>query len=882
MAKKKKKPDSDLDLDVDEPVAEEEPALADDDEPALADDEDAAEVTADDEDAAEVTADDADQPAGLLDDADIDAVVSGQDDDHEPAAVGADGAAIQAGAAAGGAGAAPDQPPPTDTSEFDEDAEPEPGLTLVNVGLILLNVLAALAFVYTLSLNYSARTKIQMDIAAIELARSGLPLLAEGDVSKDERHYESAFHTTQPQVRYDSDALQEATAKLKPKQFQEKLQPETLAVRMPIPAGMLPKEFFDKYFQQAGPPVKTQEEEVNRLKGAVPGLIAEAAKEAGKKDRDDLDNEKATPEEKNAAELRLRNLTYALLMPLARNSQQVLAFDDKIKSLDRKQLSEFVKEAAERRMYADLLMPLNDFRPLAIPRTGSLFKDDEKDNADKKDEAKKDEAKKEDGKDDKQEKKEEKKDTPESPPSESSNKFHLIEYLADLVPGKDDARAMVFRVSLDDLKEMFEQRCTEAITKDNIWVLPQSDPNKEKGMKRYSIEKRRHIAFLVLVAHRLERPPLTGALYDPDDLAGKVIAAAEKQEYVFADKAQFEKQLKDFLKARVGQAESALDFVPVLVDELVKNNVVPKQPEADPDKAKAQKDSDKKEAFVRDLYRMLTTSSYLLPNAIERPQYVSGQREYAQACDTLAAIVRQDERRLLTAIARDRGGEYLYPGYQGRLGLNGKQDDAAKRIQDEFVVRLHRLLTVMKIDAPPENGFVKSFEKFWEKEHERNKEKKEPFDVEAFMANITDYLGTDAKVVLPADPVEKTAFQRELFRLLDPREMGFVARQQDAVRRIQDIAEVIKDRNERLLEVMSQEKAREGLFTERSAYADALLVKVVAERAETKRLADNLRQLQEQLFRAQLELASVEEDNQRMERRIRLLERTYRGKGGKK
>jgi len=78
--------------------------------------------------------------------------------------------------------------------------------------------------------------------------------------------------------------------------------------------------------------------------------------------------------------------------------------------------------------------------------------------------------------------------------------------------------------------------------------------------------------------------------------------------------------------------------------------------------------------------------------------------------------------------------------------------------------------------------------------------------------------------------------------------------------------------------VLAQEVELKRQYEVRVTLEKDLRTQLLAARAETRRLADDLALLQQQLFAAQVELAESDVRNQRMEQRIRELERF---KGGK-
>src|SRR4051812_22729028 len=67
--------------------------------------------------------------------------------------------------------------PSKPATEF--EAEPEPGLTMLNLALIVLNIAAAVGFAYLLLLDFAARHKFQRAIALYQAAADGLPLKSQ-------------------------------------------------------------------------------------------------------------------------------------------------------------------------------------------------------------------------------------------------------------------------------------------------------------------------------------------------------------------------------------------------------------------------------------------------------------------------------------------------------------------------------------------------------------------------------------------------------------------------------------------------------------------------------------------------------------------------------
>lgn len=98
---------------------------------------------------------------------------------------------------------------------------------------------------------------------------------------------------------------------------------------------------------------------------------------------------------------------------------------------------------------------------------------------------------------------------------------------------------------------------------------------------------------------------------------------------------------------------------------------------------------------------------------------------------------------------------------------------------------------------------------------------------------------------------------------------GFVQKHAAEIRKLQDLAGMIKDRRTRLTELQGQAKAHAKLFAEREQQAEAAAKRLAAARQETKQVLEELRAMQRDYFRAQRELAEAVEESVRLERRLR-------------
>src|SRR5262249_16151823 len=109
-------------------------------------------------------------------------------------------------------------------------------------------------------------------------------------------------------------------------------------------------------------------------------------------------------------------------------------------------------------------------------------------------------------------------------------------------------------------------------------------------------------------------------------------------------------------------------------------------------------------------------------------------------------------------------------------------------------------------------------------------------------------------IVIPEDkenadlkiPVRDAQLNREVRRLLDPREAGYIGEHRALVKRILDIEAEIHYREKDLAVLNDQAKERREQLDKRTKHEKEILDKLVAARAESQRLAGELRRLQDQ------------------------------------
>jgi hypothetical protein len=257
------------------------------------------------------------------------------------------------------------------SDDGDDDEEPEdraparpkpprPKLTKTVIALILLNWLAAPAFLVMAWMDYSIRMQYSYRTIVNYVQMIGLPL-------REEEDFASFSNETQRRVRLSKEQI---AAEYGKRAGVNKSVKDFVAVDEPIPFRLRPsdmdKTLMDAVFGGLPDPVKTLEDEIERLKDdktGLPKLIADAAAEVLKKNQAD----------KDAKQKLVRTALYPIIgearwkgdgnkdTPLY--TWDIDKVNDRLLKATDAELDEMVKDAVERRIYWDILAPLNLFRP---------------------------------------------------------------------------------------------------------------------------------------------------------------------------------------------------------------------------------------------------------------------------------------------------------------------------------------------------------------------------------------------------------------------------------------------------------------------------------------------------------------------------------------
>jgi hypothetical protein len=245
-----------------------------------------------------------------------------------------------------------------DSGEFEvlkESRGPKPKVTVLTMILIFLNLVAALAFVFLMSIVFQRRQSWAHATFLRDLEIVGIPL-------KEEDFGESGSRAALPRMRLAAADLKAAYAK-RGGRATEAFRDIDERFKHTIEPRFLTDDILKAYFAadvDLGPPVRTLEEEIVRVKDEAPAAIAKAAKEYVEEVR------------KEGSEAKRREAVRRVVLPTAYTTPHIKAMNEKIDAVSGDDLLTFLEEGAQRRMFLEILTPLEIFRP------GTLDKKDDK------------------------------------------------------------------------------------------------------------------------------------------------------------------------------------------------------------------------------------------------------------------------------------------------------------------------------------------------------------------------------------------------------------------------------------------------------------------------------------------------------------------------
>jgi hypothetical protein len=260
----------------------------------------------------------------------------------------------------------------------------------------------------------------------------------------------------------------------------------------------------------------------------------------------------------------------------------------------------------------------------------------------------------------------------------------------------------------------------------------------------------------------------------------------------------------------------------------------------------------------------------------DRAEVVSGIREFTQAADTMPLVLERLANRLLDAIQLDRGQQRYAPL------------DYRIRNPKLFAERLTALLDTMKVPIKNKAAFQKAAEEAFTFKEEKDKirtDDKETASQKA-LAKVKKLMQDQGIGIIEEKEdaaqkrtVRQAQFDQAVMHLVDDLEPGFVGRHHDLVKQIADLAARIRQMENRLKELQTQQTQSGADYKVREQHVTQVASKVIAARERTLRLAQDLAVLQQERWRAQVELSNADRDNRIMERRIRELELSKKGRG---
>lgn len=327
------------------------------------------------------------------------------------------------------------------------DEGPPAKVSKTTMLFILLNWIAVPTFLVFAYLDHVERVKYSYRAMLNYVAVWGLPLESEED-------FPSLANETRPRLRLTPDQLKEAF-RARPgvnRGAGDKFTPVDEAVPLRIrPSDMFP-QFLDDVFgdlrkKDLGGTVATLEDEIKRLKTDLPAKIESAGKEVLAKQKSDDDK---------------RDVTRKVLLPLAWDVWQVKKLDDKIAKAKAAELDTLVEEAVQRRLYYDVLAPVNVYRP------GDL-------------------------------------------------KFFHVEKIADLDGVKlDEVKGFLLKRLSGAIAERYDLdvHIGETYDKEKVGA---------DAMKRDSVEKRQKIAFILFALGQVKVPTLNRKLYPRGEERAQVV-----------------------------------------------------------------------------------------------------------------------------------------------------------------------------------------------------------------------------------------------------------------------------------------------------------------------------------------------------------------------
>jgi hypothetical protein len=467
--------------------------------------------------------------------------------------------------------------------------EVRPRVSVLTYVLIALNILAAGAFAFLVVLDYRKRQEFSYSVFLHDLGVQGLPLRMEADGP-------SASQETLPTARLSPEELKQAYQKRLGKGFD--VQGVDEVIRHRIGPQHLNNEILRDHL--GSDLVQTLDEEVERVRTRLTQDLDAAA------------NEYVAAAKALDAKLKRERIS-GLLLPLSYSIQQVEALDNRIKAANPQELDRLLYEAAQRRMLADLLGPLERYRPSNM----KIW-------------------------------------------LEGDKKNWIVERIADFETFK-------LEQVQDLLKRRFDAALAEQydpnLSPDENWADPQN--------KRGSIERRSYIAFLLFTAAQAKRPD--GKLLNPqaperaqatvglleyalaaqnytaalEPLTERAIAAiqADREGWIHVDAKGQEQVTPGFVQAHHKEIQKLRDLATMIKDRQVRLKNLQEQV-ARHEKLTSERQQETQEAAKRLVAERKQTAEQLAELRRMQLDYFRAQRELAEVVEEnlkLESRIRQAE-----------------------------------------------------------------------------------------------------------------------------------------------------------------------------------------------------------------------------------------------
>jgi hypothetical protein len=788
------------------------------------------------------------------------------------------------------------------TTDVDpRDIEKPRGRTsFLTILLIALNIGGLVAFGAIMYLDMTRQEKWAKAMYMRHLALIGLPVddrdggrLGKNDTNPDRAaepvHYLDPLHIRQA---YEKRGL-------KPNgKFLEVREILKHNIRYPVDPDVLKQYFADNKLSDV---VGTQKDELDRVWKKLPGDMDQVAGDVLKKALEKL------PEDVKLAEKELtevekerfdkldeakkkaflenkakRKFIGAILYPTAVEGWQVAGFDPKPIKMDPKdaaswlivglelklravsgdelagpgkELDDLIVEAAKRKMLYDILKPMEVFRP-SEPDVRLYIDDELYVDVDK---------------------------TKPIPLDDLKVKKPAMDRIVNVIrlqdpqdkkksTEEDRKKNWSWEVPTQQLMDMLEKRFKDVIA-DNDWI----DPSR----KRDNAEKRRAIAFLLLTISEVEvpgsPPPEMPKKQDKQDKVQPAPDAKDKDKDKDKEKDKDkDKDAKpdDKQLQKKDDQNGMVKFVDqdeVKKDEKKGDQPPPDQPVEDKDK-KITEPAPKPEVPAPGKTRPPRNFAFANDLPGLRVEVVCGLHHFNQACTDLSIVTEIMSKEMVQAIYRDRG-DYRYP-------LGGRIYDPPK-----FVDKLVQVMEDLKINlAGKEAAFKQDLVK-------EMRPKQFRFDKSDELLALVDGAMGKNGIVIEESPddkkggflVKRMRFEIAVHTLLYDNAVGFTEKHQAAIKRIQDLASLIDVRKRELVEHENLNKERAQLLKARTKHEQEIFNKMMNARADTEKLAKRLKQLQQELFLAQIDLIGAHDYNLYLDQYLREAEfklvKDKKGKG---